>query len=98
MQSRLQRRARSGRPLAAIASLLCLNLWSLPSGAETMSRLELTDGSILVGEVLGMSDGVYSVRSPTLGTIRVESSPIRDLRRVDTPPGPDPAPVDLGAT
>jgi hypothetical protein len=50
-----------------------------------MRRLELTDGSIIFGEIMGMSGGVYSVRSPTLGTISIESSRIRSLRDADIP-------------
>jgi hypothetical protein len=60
-----------------------LALLSQSLSADDMSRLELTDGSIIIGEVLGMSGGVYSVRSPTLGTLGIESSRVRSLRNAD---------------
>ena len=63
-----------------------------------MSRLELTDGSIIVGEVLGMRDGVYSLRSPTLGTISIEASHIRSLSNADTAATPDAALANPGAS
>lgn len=69
--------------LASVFSVFCLALLSPSLSADDMSRLELTDGSIIVGEVLGMSGGVYSVRSPTLGTISIESSRIRSLSNAD---------------
>jgi hypothetical protein len=46
-----------------------------------LSRIELTDGSVVIGEVLGMSGGVYSVRTPSLGTLGIESSRIRAIRQ-----------------
>jgi hypothetical protein len=66
---------------------LCLALATSPLfGADPdvdLSRIELSDGSVVVGEILGMSGGVYSVRTPSLGTLGIESSRIRAIRRAD---------------
>lgn len=72
--------------IASLAMSLACLLLSPSLLADDMSRLELTDGSIIVGEVIGMSGGVYSLRSPTLGTISIESSRIRSLRNADDLP------------
>jgi hypothetical protein len=89
--------SRSSAPANVIASLLCL-LLSPSLSADDMSRLELTDGSIIVGEVMGMSGGVYSLRSPTLGTISIEASHIRSLSNADTAATPDAALANPGAS
>jgi len=95
---RFQPRNRSSGPRNIIASVFCLALISPSLSADDMSRLELTDGSIIVGEVLGMSAGVYSVRSPTLGTISIESSRIRSLSNADTAATSDATLANPGAS
>ena len=49
------------------------------AAAETR-EIELTDGSVITGEVVSLSKGVYTVRSDTLGTLRIEGSKIRAIR------------------
>ena len=44
-------------------------------------EIELTDGSIIAGEIVSMSQGVYTVTSAILGTVRIEASKIRTIRR-----------------
>jgi hypothetical protein len=43
-------------------------------------EIELTDGSMITGEVVSLSGGIYTVRSATLGTLRIEASKIRVIR------------------
>jgi len=65
-------------------TLLRTGIWilslsaGLPLAAE--SRLELSDGSILLGEVVGFTNGVYVVESATLGRVRVPQSRIVSIR------------------
>jgi len=47
--------------------------------AETR-EIELTDGSVITGEILSMEKGVYTVTSAILGTVRIEESKIRTIR------------------
>jgi len=54
-----------------------------PADAGDPSRVELTDGSVVIGEVTGMRDGWYRVESPTLGSVDIEASRIRVIRRAD---------------
>jgi len=46
--------------------------------------IELTDGSRIVGEVTGMSGGVYTVRSRALGTIELDSARVHSISRKGT--------------
>lgn len=51
------------------------------AGAGDLTRFELDDGSVIVGEALGLADGVYRIRTPALGQIDVEASRIRRMER-----------------
>ena len=56
----------------------------LVNGAE-IRETELTDGSVIAGEIVSLSGGVYTVRSATLGMIQIEESKVRTIRRKDAP-------------
>ncbi len=51
----------------------------LGTAAETRV-IELTDGSTLTGEVVSLADGVYTVRSNSLGTIKINETKVRAIR------------------
>lgn len=51
----------------------------LAAAAETRI-IELTDGSTLTGEVVSLADGVYTVRSNALGTIKINEAKVRAIR------------------
>ncbi|MBK1633871.1 hypothetical protein CKO31_24695 [Thiohalocapsa halophila] len=51
------------------------------AAAGDLTRFELDDGSVIVGEALGLADGVYRIRTPALGEIDVEASRIRRMER-----------------
>ncbi|HIJ36203.1 MAG TPA: hypothetical protein HPP59_02860 [Deltaproteobacteria bacterium] len=48
--------------------------------AGQFSEIELVDGGIILGEVISHSDGIYIVRSNSLGTLKVKESEIRLIR------------------
>ena len=48
--------------------------------ADGPTELELIDGSVLSGEIISFRGGVYTVRSPSLGTIEINESQIRVIR------------------
>jgi hypothetical protein len=52
---------------------------SVVNAAETR-EIELTDGSVITGEVVSLSGGIFTVRSATLGTLRIEESKVRIIR------------------
>jgi len=74
--------------------VLCLSLaFSFTAATATETReIELTDGSVVTGEVVSLSGGVYTIRSATLGTLRIEASKIRVIRSKGAVPSGD----DLG--
>ncbi len=57
--------------------------------AGEIREIELNDGSVISGEVLSLSNGIYTIKSESLGTVRVEEAKIRVLRSK--------APVSSGA-
>ena len=54
--------------------------------AAEIREIELTDGSVITGEVVSLSKGIYTVRSATLGTLRIEGSKIRAIRKQGSAP------------
>jgi hypothetical protein len=52
----------------------------LVHGAE-IREIELTDGSVITGEIVSLSGDVYTVRSATLGMIQIEESKVRTIRK-----------------
>lgn len=63
--------------------LVWLLLFSLSircASAGEVREIELTDGSIITGEVQSLSRGTFTIKSESLGTVRVEESKIRAIR------------------
>jgi len=59
---------------------LFINTFVCSVFAGQSSDIELVDGGIIRGEIISHRDGVYVVRSATLGTLRVNESDIRLIR------------------
>jgi hypothetical protein len=59
-----------------------LSAGSLVYGGQK-SKIELTDGSILEGEIVSFSKDHYTVKSSILGTLKIEDSKVRTIHRVD---------------
>lgn len=51
--------------------------------AAHTSKIELTDGSILEGEIVSFSEGQYTIKSPSLGILKIGESKIRNRRILD---------------
>jgi hypothetical protein len=69
----------AGYFVGVILVILALAAATVVNAAETR-EIELTDGSVITGEVVSLSDGIYTVRSATLGTLRIEESKVRVIR------------------
>jgi ribosomal protein S1 len=52
------------------------------SRAGEVRAIELTDGSIVTGEVVSLSNGKYTVHSGSLGSVQIEESKILAIRPV----------------
>lgn len=50
------------------------------AAAGEIRVIELTDGSTITGEVSSLNNGVYIIKSDSLGTIKLEESKIRAIR------------------
>ena len=48
--------------------------------AGETKTFELLDGSIITGEIISFSDGIFTLKSEVLGTVRIEESKIRAIR------------------
>src|SRR5713101_9930021 len=65
---------------SAILFLLALLGFPLLAAGDTVHEVELTDGSIIRAEVVSMSQGIYWLRSDTLGEIEVPEQRIKAIR------------------
>lgn len=72
------------------ALLFSISLLIGTAAAGDMREIELTDGSVLTGEVLSLSNGVYTVRTGSLGTISVNASTVRTIRSQGAAGAPSP--------
>jgi hypothetical protein len=65
-----------------IQTILCLFLllFVQEASAGRTQIIELTDGSTITGEVVSLADGVYTIRSDSLGTVKVDAAKIRAIR------------------
>lgn len=74
-----------------IRSILLLGLGAALSSPNVLaddSRFELSDGSVLRGEVVGFANGRYRIESATLGKVWVPQSRIRSIHPcADCDPG-----------
>ena len=59
-----------------LKTCLAVTLLGLAAGVLAAPTIELKDGSRIQGEILGIDDGVYAVRSPSIGTVHVAQSNI----------------------
>ena len=48
--------------------------------AGELSEIELTDGSIIRGEIVSFINGVYTVKSGSVGTVRIDESDVQLIR------------------
>jgi len=52
-------------------------------GEPTVREILLKDGSVIRAEILSFEDGVYSLRSETMGELRLQDSAIETIRLPD---------------
>ncbi len=60
----------------SIKACLAAALLGFASMAQASPTIELKDGSRIVGDIQGIEHGVYTVRSPSIGTVLVAQSDI----------------------
>jgi hypothetical protein len=74
----------SARLLVGMVILAVLLSASAGSAKADMREIELNDGSVIAGDIISLSDGIYTVRTASLGTLRIEASRIRVIRAPGT--------------
>lgn len=60
----------------AVCSALIACCVASPALAGPSSTIALRDGSSITGEIVGLRDGVYTIRSAALGTLTIEQSQV----------------------
>jgi hypothetical protein len=65
-----------------MGTIILVVLLSVSAGSAKaeMREIELNDGSVIAGDIISLSDGIYTVRSASLGTLRIKASRIRAIR------------------
>jgi hypothetical protein len=66
--------------LVMVCFALVLSFFPGAAHAGEIKELELKDGSVVAGEVLSLSNGIYTVKSDILGTIKLEETKVRTIR------------------
>jgi len=75
------RASNKGGPWArALPGLLLAGVLAAQAALAGPSRVELNDGSVLTGELVGYANGRYTLHSLTLGDVRLEESQVRSVR------------------
>lgn len=64
---------------------MILGLFAGSATAGEPREIQLSDGSVVSGEVLSLSGGIYTIKSETLGTLRIEESKVRVIRSKSAP-------------
>jgi hypothetical protein len=63
-----------------ISTLLMLGFLISTGTAGELGQVELIDGSVLCGEIVSSEGGIYTLKTSTLGTVKIEESSIRAIR------------------
>jgi hypothetical protein len=71
-----------------ICFVAALSLVAVAARAGELREIELKDGSSITGEVVSLNNGIYTIKSDTLGTLKVEESKVRVIRPRSLSQGP----------
>jgi hypothetical protein len=72
--------AEAMRRLACWLTLALVLMLAAAAWANELREIELTDGSVLSGEILSLNNGVFTIRTRTLGVITIAESKVRTIR------------------
>ena len=64
----------------AVSFLLLLFVFTGELYAGEVRMIELNDGSLLYGKIVSLKDGVYTIDTMSLGSVKIEESKIRIIR------------------
>ena len=63
-----------------ISALIIVGVLISTGAAGELGQVELIDGSVICGEIVSSEGGIYTLKTSTLGTVRIEESNIRTIR------------------
>lgn len=66
--------------IISMAMSFLVSLMISMAGAGELQEIELDDGGTIRAEVQALQDGIYTLKSPSLGTLRIEATKIRAMR------------------
>ena len=65
--------------LCSVFFLLCMTL-PVAVHAGELQEIVLIDGSIIVGELVSLTNGIYTIKTATLGDLKVEDARVETIR------------------
>lgn len=71
--------------------LLLILFFSISSGAALagkLNKIELVDGSVIIGEISGLNNGTYTINSQGMGLLQIEESRIKQIGSADSGSSP----------
>ncbi len=68
--------------------ILFFNIFSCVALASKLNKIELVDGSVIIGEISGLNNGTYTVNSQGAGLLQIEESRIKQISSADTDNSP----------
>ncbi len=68
------------KKIYSVSILLLVGLTLSIAHAAGLQVIELNDGSVLTGEVVSLSNGIYTIRTESLGTLKIEEYRVRAMR------------------
>ena len=71
-----------------ICFVVALSLVAVNARAGELRDIELKDGSIITGQVVSLNNGIFTIKSDTLGTLKVEESKVKAIRPRSPSQGP----------
>jgi hypothetical protein len=60
--------------------------WLACSAAASAATVVLRDGTVIQGEVKSLQDGVYTIETASVGTVRVRAADVRSIDEEGKPP------------
>ena len=68
---------------AILPLILFFSIFSGAALAGKLNRIELVDGSVIIGEISGLNNGTYTVNSQGMGLLQIEESRIKQIGSAD---------------
>lgn len=71
--------------MKTIVFCLCFLALNAAAYCGQVNRVELSDGTVINGELTSYADGVYTIRSSGLGEIKIEASKVSKIESLNSP-------------